>query len=148
MWVREEMEQLEVQGEWEQTWGEYKDRDKRRREWEEEGWEQWEVVEEDEPKVAKVRVQAGGSANCVDPSLTVKGSNEGEEDVRKGGNDVEGDGGRGSRVNLSVSKQPRQRKALRGRHRGGRAAKEEENKRLSLYMGHWLASNPPRQKKN
>ena len=42
-WVRDEMEQLEEQGEWEQTWGEYKDRSKRRREWDREGWEQWEM---------------------------------------------------------------------------------------------------------
>ena len=45
-WVREEMEQLEEQGEWEQTWGEYKDRSKRRREWDRGGWERWEIKEE------------------------------------------------------------------------------------------------------
>ena len=45
-WVREEMRHLEEQGEWEQTWEEHHDRGKRRREWEEEGWELWEMVEE------------------------------------------------------------------------------------------------------
>ena len=38
--------QLEEQGEWEETWEEYNNRIKRRREWDERGWELQEIVEE------------------------------------------------------------------------------------------------------
>ena len=64
----------------------------------------------------------------------------------EGGNDVKGDGGRRKRVNLAENNQNLQRRTLRGRRRGVKAAKEKENKSLSLYMEQWLDTNPLRKK--
>ena len=74
-WVREEMRHLEEQGEWEQTWEEHHDRGKRRREWEEEGWELWEMGD-----------VCGGTVR------ENSGSNEGMEGVERDKVDVKGDG--------------------------------------------------------
>ena len=72
----------------------------------------------------------------------------GVRDVVGEGMEGRGRGGRRQRVRLPLKDPISRRVPLRGRRRGVRAAKEEENKRLSLYMGHWLASNPPRQNKD
>ena len=69
---------------------------------------------------------------------------EGVEGVERGGNDVEGGGGRMKRVNPAVNNQNLQRRTLRGRRRGVKAAKAKEDKSLSLYMEQWLDSNPLR----
>ena len=71
------------------------------------------------------------------------GASEGVEGVERGGDDVEGGGGRRKGVKLAASKQPPKRIPLRGRRRGGKERKAKEDKVLALQMEQWLVSKPP-----
>ena len=138
------MEQLEEQGEWEQTWGEHQNRSKRRREWDRGGWELWEMKEE----AAVTNVRAVGRINEMGdvPDVSVgeeNVTNEGMRDVGETGVDVKGDGGRKKEVKLAASKQPTKRIPLRGRRRGGKERKAKEDEVLALQMEQWLVSKPP-----
>ena len=112
-------------------------------------------MEEETGVAAKISVgmhvrgsQVGESANCVDPGLSVRGNdggNEGNEGVEGRGVDVKGDGGDRERVNLTEKDQAPKRRTLRGRRRGAkREAKDKEDTSLALSMGRWLAKFPPR----
>ena len=112
-------------------------------------------MEEETGVAAKISVgmhvrgsQAGESANCVDPSLKMRGNdgrNEGNGDVEGEGVDVKGDGGDRERVNLAEKDQAPKRRTLRGRRRGAkREAKDKEDKSLALSLAHWLGNIPPR----
>ena len=147
-WVREEMVQLEEQGEWEQNWEEPHERGKRRREWDEGGWEVWEMEETGVAAKISGRMQVRGS-QAGESVRGNDGGKEGNEGVEGGRVDVEGDGGDRERVNLTVKDQAPKRRALRGRRRGAkREAKDKEDKSLALSLAHWLVKNPPRTLQN
>ena len=140
-WMREEMIQLEEQGEWDQTWGEHMERNKRRREWEREGWEQWEVREE------AAKVIGGGGGMERDKGSVIDGEMEGVEGEKgvEGNNvDVKGGGGKMELVNLTGSNQAPGRKPLVGRRRGVKERKAKEAEKMALHMKQWLGSGPPR----
>ena len=152
-WLANEIEGLEERGgglatEWEEAvlyWGGGGEalRRKRWREWDEGGWEQWEL-EEEEPKENGSAVSTGGEVRL---EMEGNGGHEGEIDVRGVGEremNVEGDGEIGGEP-LAVGEAPKGRKPLRGRRRGGkRSTTKEEKERLALSMARWLGIKPHR----
>ena len=136
-WVREEMVQLEEHGEWDQTWGEHMERNKRRREWERGGWEQWEVREQ------AAKVIGGGGGRERDEGSICDGA-EGEKGVEGNNVDVKGGGGKMELVNLTGSNQAPGRKPLVGRRRGVKERKAKEAEKMALHMKQWLGTDAHR----
>ena len=111
------------------------ERNKRRREWERGGWEQWEVREQ----AAKV-IEGGGGRERDEGSI--HDVVEGEKGVEGNNVDVKGGGGKMELVNLTGSNQAPGRKPLVGRRRGVKERKAKEAEKMALHMKQWLGSNP------
>ena len=94
---------MEEQSEWEEIWEDHHDRGKRRREWEEEGWEQWEVREETmrgvtAPNPTKAspgfpQEHLGGHAKGGGGAMTLKGEQMGAAKIKGSNVDVMGEEG-------------------------------------------------------
>ena len=104
-------------------------RSKRCREWEDGGWEQWEIMEE--KPVSAVQIED------VDKSCDGDANSVGKmEDM------VVNEGGNGGEVvgeTLPGGEPKTGRKPLRGKRRGKKGSiTKEEKRRLALYMSRWL----------
>ena len=108
-------------------------RSKRCREWEDGGWEQWEIMEERSDSA----VQTCTNVLVQNESCDGDENSEGKmEDM------VMDDGGNGGEVvgeSLPGGEPKAGRKPLRGKRRGKKGSiTKEEKKRLALYMSRWL----------
>ena len=138
-----EMEGLEERGRGEMLseWGEMKLfwegggealRGRRAREWDERGWEEWEMLKEGERTFGEE--QEGDTLSVGDGGKVA----EGEMDVR-------GDVGEVEVITPPVRSRPSKRVPLRGRRRGKlEGTVKEEAERLAKSMANWLCSNQRR----
>ena len=121
---------------------------KRQREWEDWGWEELEVIEEEVVGAMPMREEEMGAVtkcgghtmedNDVNGEVMKMEGNEGKGanvENMDGGGDVGVEGGR------HVKEAP-DRKPLRGKRRGKRSIKKEEEAKLASTMARWLGNRP------
>ena len=123
-------------------------RKRRRREWDMGGWREWEIVidemggeeEMGGSSAAKSNVdEVNGTSNVEGMNMGVVGDVEGE------GMDGGGRGGRRQRVRLPLKDPVSRRVPLRGRRRGAKAVKEQDERRMAQHMLKWLDTNQRRE---
>ena len=113
-----------------------------RREWDVEGWREWEMVI---GEVGRERGEEGegvGETSATEPSP--RGDRDGVRDVMGEGMDGGGCGGRRQGVKLPLKDPISRRAPLRGRRRGAKAEKEKENRMMGHQMLKWLDRAPRR----
>ena len=149
-WLEREMEGLEERGEGvpdiDGGGAELYCRCKRRREWDEAGWEQFEMEEE-------VQRETGSAVTTGEDNhgeLMEGGQGERGNDVveRNGGiGEMEGEvvdgGGDGAEIggdNDTGGRPIAGRKPLRGRRRGKKQRKAQEEEKMANYMSRWLGN--------
>ena len=156
-WLVREMEGLEERGEEvpdtdgggaELYWGGGGEahRSKRRREWDEAGWEQFEMEEEEQRETGSAvttgednhgEIMEGGQGERGSDVVERNGGiGEMEGEVVDGGGDgaeIGGDNGTGGRPIAG-------RKPLRGRRRGKKKRKAQEEEKMANYMSRWLGN--------
>ena len=113
---------------------------KRQREWEERGWEELELIEEEDKGTMPgedVMVREDNAVN--DENVKDVRENGGRMVDRDGGGDVGAERGR------QVGEEPK-RKPLRGKRRGRKSIRGEEAERMAATMARWLGTKPHRVK--
>ena len=147
-WVKTEMEELEERRMTDELWGggDEMNRKRRRREWDVEGWGEWEIVIDEMGEEAMegeegVRGSSAAESNVNELHEDVKGGRNDDErvrDVEGEGMDGGGRGGRRQREKLPLVRPISRREPLRGRRRGAKAGKEQEERMLSQQLLKWL----------
>ena len=157
-WIREVMEGLEERGqgrlwhdeeEGRRFWGGGGEalRRKREREWETEGWEEWNMVEEERGAAPSEEEHVEGNVvmDKVGEMMEGKRGEVGDGSENDGG----GDGGREAEVTLHKGRPTSKRKPLRGRRRGKKnGLGEGEREKMALLLTKWMGTNPHRVKKD
>ena len=117
------------------------ERNKRRREWDRGGWEQWEVREEAAKVIGGGRGGERNSENASNDEMEGVERLEGVKGVEGDKVDGKGDGGKMEVVNLTERGQAPRRKPLVGRRRGVKERKAKEAEKMALHMKQWLGSD-------
>ena len=113
-----------------------------RREWDVEGWREWEIVIGEMGREQREEGEGMGETSAAEPSP--RGDRDGVRDVMGEGMDGGGDGGRRQREKLPLKDPISKRAPLRGSRRGTKAAKEKDNRMLGHQMLKWLDSARPK----
>ena len=113
-----------------------------RREWDVEGWREWEMVIDEMGGEQREEGEGVGENSASGPSS--RGDRDGVRDVMGEGMDGGGCGGRRQGVKLPLKDPISRRAPLRGRRRGAKAAKEKDNRMLGHQMLKWLDSARPK----
>ena len=121
-------------------------RKRRRREWDVEGWGGWEIVMDEMGEEATEGEEGVRGSSAAEPNVNelhegdVGGRNDygSVRDVVGEGMDGRGRGGRRQREKLPLGRPISRREPLRGRRRGAKAGKVQEERVLAQQMLKWL----------
>ena len=122
--------------------GDSLNRKRGRREWDVEGWREWEMVIDEMGGEQREEGEGMGGNSAAEPSS--RGDRDGVGDVMGEGMDGGGCGGRRQREKLPLKDPISRRVPLRGRRRGAKAEKEKDDRMLGHQMLKWLDSARPK----